>query len=80
MPSVYEIVQEYLKKNGYDGLATDDCGCELSDLFPCGAEGVEKCEVGHKEDCDPEAHETDRPWSCEGNCAWHMVSGKRGEP
>ena len=35
---VYEILSEYLVKNGYDGLYNDDtsCGCDLSDFCYCG--------------------------------------------
>jgi len=44
-----EIVGKYLKENGYDGLvdADNECGCELSDLSPCGALYPD-CEAGHK--------------------------------
>ena len=34
--NVRNIVFDYLKQNGYDGLCTDDCGCGLDDLQPCG--------------------------------------------
>lgn len=42
--NVKEIVTEYLKVNGYDGLIGDECGCKLDDLFPC-------CDFG--KDCEP---------------------------
>ena len=32
-----EIIIEYLKKNGFDGLWVDECGCEIDDLMPCGS-------------------------------------------
>ena len=37
---VYEILSEYLVKNGYDGLYNDDtsCGCDLSDFCYCGVQ------------------------------------------
>ena len=35
MNTVKNIVVEYLKKQDYDGLAGNDCGCKLSDLMPC---------------------------------------------
>ncbi len=38
-----EIIEEYLKKNGYDGLVGDECGCCLDDLMPCG-ECCHECE------------------------------------
>lgn len=31
-----EIIVEYLKKNGFDGLANEDCGCGIDNLCPCG--------------------------------------------
>lgn len=34
--TVLDIVEQYLKDNGYDGLCDDDeCGCVLGDLAPC---------------------------------------------
>ena len=30
-----DIIVQYLKDNGYDGLAGDGCGCALKDLGPC---------------------------------------------
>ena len=46
---VSEIVTEYLKSHGYDGLydSWGECGCELADLMPCG-ELHGDCESGHK--------------------------------
>ena len=47
METVKEIVEEYLRKNMYDGLWLDDCGCRLGDLFPCGIAGTEQCQPGY---------------------------------
>ena len=33
--TVKQILIEYLKENGYNGLYFDDCGCPLDDLIPC---------------------------------------------
>jgi hypothetical protein len=41
-----EIVANYLKANGYGGLAKDECGCELAELCPCG-EIKTGCEPAH---------------------------------
>ena len=30
-----EIVRDWLKRGGYDGLCAYDCGCGLDDLMPC---------------------------------------------
>lgn len=47
-PTVLEILREYLKGNGYDGLysADDVCGCDADDLAPCFEVGP-NCRAGH---------------------------------
>jgi len=64
-----EIVKKWLSENGYDGLFNPDaeCACELCDLFSCGAEGVEECFAGYREECRPEE------CSHGGDCVCHMV-------
>jgi hypothetical protein len=50
--TVKDIVIEYLKANGYDGLCSSDCGCKIDDLIPCSGYGSpDMCEPGVKEDC-----------------------------
>lgn len=51
MPDVKEMVAEYLKEKGYDGLYSEDgeCGCELADLAPCLAMGTH-CRAGYRVD------------------------------
>ena len=48
--TVKQIVEERLRKDGFDGLcggrACDGCGCILDDLFPCGQDFSE-CVPGH---------------------------------
>ena len=34
--SAKQIVKTYLQAEGFDGLYTEDCGCGLGDLMPCG--------------------------------------------
>jgi len=48
MTTVYEIVELWLKENGYDGLCDSDeeCGCLAGDLAPCCHLG-EHCVAGH---------------------------------
>jgi len=51
-----EIIEQYLRKNGFDGLFVDDwdtfgedgCGCFLEDLCPCNPEWMDitKCKAG----------------------------------
>jgi len=47
--TVYDIIKEWLKENGYDGLCAPDfeCGCSLDDFMPCGQPSP-TCEAGHK--------------------------------
>jgi len=52
---VEEIIVEYLDKNGYDGLFSQDgeCACEKNDLAPCEHISLD-CRVGYKTECDCE--------------------------
>ena len=36
MKTAIEIVKKYLIENKCDGLFSDDCGCRVDDLAPCG--------------------------------------------
>ena len=45
-----EIVEKYLKDNGFDGLAEEDCGCSIGDLMPCDNPSPD-CRAGHKTLC-----------------------------
>jgi len=53
--NVKEIVENYLKREGFDGLVFQDipCGCLVGDLYGCGNEIPLDCEPGHKHDVDP---------------------------
>lgn len=46
-----EIVAEYLKTNGYDGLFNGDCACLVDDLLPCEHQ-CDDCIPGYKVPCD----------------------------
>ena len=70
--TIKEIVLAYLTKKGYDGLAGDNCGCELSDLMPCCGPEVDVCEAGHKEPCPG----GDGCYA-NGDHPWHIVPGKK---
>lgn len=48
---VYDIIKEYLEKNGYTALCGDDCGCSLDDFMPCGGDNCMSCTAGYKNDC-----------------------------
>ncbi|MBY0483476.1 hypothetical protein [Nitrosomonas sp.] len=49
MPTVIEILKQHLVDNDFDGLVNGDleCGCELSDLHPCG-ESFADCKPAYK--------------------------------
>ena len=50
--TVRQIVEKYLKDNGYDGLCIpgeteeDSCGCRFPDLEPCGCM-MPECRAGY---------------------------------
>ena len=51
--TVKDIIADYLKKNGFDGLCDYDCGCGLDDLFPCESEArCLGCEPAYKHTVD----------------------------
>lgn len=52
--TVRKIVKDYLKANGYAGLAGDECGCSLDDLAPCGCDPLE-CKPADLHKCDASA-------------------------
>ncbi len=53
---VKEIIENYLKENGYSGLCypEEDCGCQLEDLYPCSSDCPLDCQPGYKVQVDPE--------------------------
>jgi len=67
--SVKEIVSEWLKKNGCDGLVNEDaeCGCEASDMMPCES-SCGDCEAAYRVRCGTDSCECG---SCDDN-GWHM--------
>ena len=47
--TVHEIILDYLEEHGFDGLCTDECGCSVDDLAPCGcSECVMDCVPARK--------------------------------
>ena len=66
--NVEDIVVEWLRQNGYDGIYSDECGCAIEDFAPCGEMCLDGA-PGHKVPCD-----------CENGCDYHIVPKKRGLP
>lgn len=50
-PTITEIVEQFLKDHGYDGLyqnyGEEGCGCRLENLCPCGNPDNEECRAGY---------------------------------
>ena len=68
-----EIVITWLKNNGYDGLYTEDCGCLVDDLMPCGV-FASSCEPGYKVPC-PGSDDCENAVYSEP-CEWHVCGIK----
>ena len=60
MKTVIEIVKAGLTSGGFDGLVAEggECGCELSDLAPCGGD-FSSCIAGFKHMDPRPGHEND---------------------
>lgn len=67
--TVIEMVAEYLKQNGYDGLYSDDgeCACEIGDIAPCNTIG-EQCHAGYRYWCE----DADCEYTADAGRHWHM--------
>lgn len=46
MDDLKAIVGDWLATNGFDGLAGDECGCGIDELFPCGDPSPD-CRAAH---------------------------------
>jgi len=50
--NVRDIVEAWLKTNGYDGLYCDmECACKLDDLFSCDEVDPGQCHPGYLGSC-----------------------------
>ena len=67
--SVSEILTEWLKKNKYDGLWCDECGCGTDDLMPCDINPM-YCRPGYNR---PDLHP-------EGEGMWICAAKKEARP
>lgn len=69
--NIRNIVEKWLIDNGYEGLAGNECGCEVGDLMPCEYPSFADCEPGYKVPCPgPEGC-----WA-DGDCPWHISPTK----
>lgn len=59
---VEDIIKQWLKDNGYDGLFHEnDCGCWMDRFRPCG-ESMAECVPGHKYKCTDQDSEFFDAW------------------
>lgn len=49
--SVKEVMKKWLANRGYQGLCSEDCGCDIDDLFPCG-EYCGACRAAYRFECE----------------------------
>ncbi len=70
-----DIIKEYLKKHGFEGLHSKECICGLEDLMPISycSELLTDCEPGYKVPCDPIM------CACDGDCDFHISTEKPKE-
>ena len=69
-----KMIIAYLKEHGFTGLCQSaaDCGCQISDLFPCDSEWFWECEAGYKENCTPKCNHSEP-------CDWHIRRPTKAE-
>jgi len=75
-----EIVEKYLRDNGYDGLCGEECGCSIDDLMPCDYDCTSGCEPGYKHLHDDKCQDME----CEGDHlderCWCMRTTREAQP
>ena len=56
--TVVEIIENYLKDNGFDGLYNEigECACKINDLAPCG-QIDHTCKAGYLIKCENEDYD-----------------------
>jgi len=47
-PDGKSMIRQFLIEHKFDGLYNEECGCQLSDLMPCGNEFAIDCQAGYK--------------------------------
>lgn len=74
--TIIDIVSEYLKENGYDGIYNSDgeCACCLEDgLRPCG-EDFSECKPGYKVKYEDLPEEKKAVF--DSSCDWYIMKEK----
>jgi hypothetical protein len=52
MNKLLDLLKQSLKAQGYEGLCSDGCGCDIEDLAPCGNCWCQ-CSPGYRHAVDP---------------------------
>lgn len=67
--NVKEILEQWLKEHGFDGLVSEfeECSCEIGDLAPCDYSFL-NCKPGYKIPC-----------TCGEGCSFHVVAQKENK-
>ena len=74
--NVSQIVSDYLRENGFDGLYNaGECACKIDDLGPCDC-SIMNCEPGYLQPCPPECGEHN--WHIGAQCDASRWAGKYG--
>ena len=75
--TVQEIIKDYLKRNKWDGLCNDDCGCDVDELMPCN-QYVGDCQPAVKRICG-DKRKAGCEEDCGGECYTTNTAGSRRE-
>ncbi|MCP4539851.1 MAG: hypothetical protein GY832_22150 [Chloroflexi bacterium] len=83
--NVREIVEAWLKENGYDGLCGEECGCRIGDIGAC--DYVEwSCVPGYAcpheaciDACEEHVSYRYKPGSCTVSPEWLAEHGGKNE-
>ena len=71
-PTIRQIVEEYLKANGYGGLYGHLCCCEVDGLMPCLNHLVGECSAGYLVE-----YKDGKECPCGEGCDWHVEEKKK---
>lgn len=44
-------IRDYLTIGGYEGLRSDECACDLTDLAPCDCLSLDECQPAYRVPC-----------------------------
>jgi len=65
-PDGKQMIAQFLREHQYDGLYSEECGCDLKDLMPCGGDWAMDCRAGYKVKGDYEFDGEKYDWAIRG--------------